>query len=242
MGSDFGVIRYSSDVGFSLVLSVPLCMRKSCLVSTWIQGYPGSGAGRAEWIFFQARHQLRYVDSALDTLGLIFRTANKQSHVNQIQSCSAGFQAHEGLRRLLVDLQQNWVHKPHPEFPARGPGRCGEWGWALRGAGWLSAGLPARYNCSTSQASDVLHHTVHIIASGLAFPCCILVKPKYLCLFSTQFILNGKDCCQNVKDICNTNMDLPNLDTGKVFWACRAGHMPASRISVSLLPRDTCLS
>lgn len=119
MGSDFGVIRYSSDVGFSLVLSVPLCMRKSCLVSTWIQGYPGSGAGRAEWIFFQARHQLRYVDSALDTLDLIFRTANKQSHVNQVQSCSAGFQAHEGLRRLLVDLQQNWVHKPHPEFPAR---------------------------------------------------------------------------------------------------------------------------
>lgn len=180
--------------------------------------------------------------SALDILDLIFRTANKQSHGNQIQSCSAGFQAHEGLRSLLVDLQQNWVHKPHPEFPARGPGRCGEWGRAVRGAAWLSAGLPARYNCSTSQPSDVLHHTVHITASGLAFPCCISVKPKYLCLFSTQFILNGKDCCQHVKDICNTNVDLPNLDTGKAFWVCRAGHMPTSRISVSLLPRDTCLS
>lgn len=74
--------------------------------------------------------------SALDTLDLIFRTANKQSHGNQIQSCSAGFQAREGLTSLLVDLQQNWVHKPHPEFPASGPGRCGEWGWAFRGA-WL---------------------------------------------------------------------------------------------------------
>lgn len=109
------------------------------------------------------------------------------------------------------------------------------------GVGCISAGLPARYNYSTSQASDVLHHGVHIIPSGLAFPCCISVKPKYLCLFSTQFILNGKDCCQHVKDICNT-MDQPNLDTGKVFWGCKAGHMPTSRISVSLLPRSSCLS
>lgn len=67
------------------------------------------------------------------------------------------------------------------------------------GLGWISAGLPARYNYRTSQASDVLHHGVHIISSGLAFPCCISVKPKYLCLFSTQFILNGKGCCQHVK-------------------------------------------
>lgn len=107
------------------------------------------------------------------------------------------------------------------------------------GAGCLSAGFPARYSYRTSLASDVLHHGVHRISSGLAFPCCISVKPKYLCLFSTQFILNGKDCCQRVKDICN--VDLPNLDTGKAFWDCRAGHMPA-RISVSLLPRDSCLS
>lgn len=64
-GVTLGVIRYSSDVGFRLVLSVLLCMRKSCLVSTWIQGYPGSGAGRAEWIFIQARHQLRYTDCLL---------------------------------------------------------------------------------------------------------------------------------------------------------------------------------
>lgn len=178
--------------------------------------------------------------SALDILDLIFRTANKQSHGNQIQSCSAGFQAHEGLTSLLVDLQQNWVHKPHPEFPASGPGRCGEWGWAFRGVGWLSAGLPARYNYRTSQASDVLHHGVHIISSGLAFPCCISVEPKYLCLLSTQFILNGKDCCQHVTDIWN--MGLPNLDTGKAFRDCRAGYMPTSRISVSLLPRDSWLS
>lgn len=106
---------------------------------------------------------------------------------------------------------------------------------------WLSAGLLASYNHGTPQASNVLHMpSVHIIPFGHALPCCILVKPKYFCLLSTQFILNKKDCCQHVEDICN--VDLSNLDPGKAFWDCRPGQMPSSVISVSLLPRDSCLS
>ena len=107
-------------------------------------------------------------------------------------------------------------------------------------AGWPSTGPPASYSHWTPRASDVLHHGVHIISFGHAFPCCILVKPKYFCLLSTQFILNKKDCCQHVKDTCN--VDLSNLDPGKAFWDCRPVHRPTSVISVSLLPRDSRLS
>lgn len=144
----------------------------------------------------------------------------------------------------MRDLQASWLTYSKTEsinltrsFLQVGQEDVGNEAGPSEGVGCLSAGLPARYNYRTSQASDVLHHGVHIISSGLAFPCCISVEPKYLCLLSTQFILNGKDCCQHVTDICN--MGLPNLDTGKAFRDCRAGYMPTSRISVSLLPRDS---
>jgi len=54
-------------------------------------------------------------------------------------------------------------------------------------AGYLSVRYPSSYNHGTPQASDLLHHGVHIIPVGHALQCCILVKPIYFCLRSTIY-------------------------------------------------------
>lgn len=100
--------------------------------------------------------------------------------------------------------------------------------------------LSASYSHGTSQASDVLHHGVHTISVNRAFQCCTLGKPIYFCPLSTQFMLNKKDCCQHPKDIYN--IDLSNPDPDLAFWDCRRGHTCPQVISISLLPKDLCLS
>lgn len=240
-------MTHISDVGFRAILSVRCRPPLAPLHGEILFGFHSdTGVSRlwswglwsmqaSEWIFIQARHKLKrhlLLTLLWKLLDFIFRpTMQTRSsaalldseaimdlQAPQLSSCKT--EPINVSKRLLPVVQEDEGNEAGPS----------EQGWLP--FCWTPCPLqpqdPTGFRCFAPRY-------MYITSFGYTFPCCVLAKPKYFCLVSTQFILTKKDCSQHVKHICN-------LDPWKAFWDCRPGYMPTSLISASFLQRHSCPS